>query len=142
MGMWVDDANAVAETNEANNRNQGILIDSWPLSVEADLPRPADGVNVRARPIVPDASVTSAIGDEWVAQYDEDIYSFTGTAGHTYDVSLTAPAGITARVYNGSWAPLAASPSGYTVPADGTYYVVVSSATNSTTNPRRLDNRT
>src|SRR5204863_9754460 len=125
--MDVDPHNEVPETNESNNSNQGTLIDSFPFSSEANLPRPVDNTNVVAPLLAPGASVNGVLGDEWIGPYDIDAYRFDGKGGHTYAISLTAPPGITSRVYNASWAPLTAGAAGYVPAADGSYYVIVSS---------------
>ena len=121
----MDPAGAVAETNESNNRNVGVGLDRFPLSSEADLPRPVDNATVRPREISltaanPELSVSSAIGDEWVGAYDQDVYRVAVKAGHPYRAFRTA-GDVSVRHYDSNWAPLTEF---YTPAADGAYYVV------------------
>jgi hypothetical protein len=122
VGMIVDAFRDVAETNESNNSNLGVLSDRFPVSSEGDLPRPVDGATVLARELQLGVPVNSAFGDEWSGAYDQDVYRFTATAGHTIVAFVDTFSDIASpRVYDAGWAPVGSM---FTAAVTGSYYVV------------------
>jgi hypothetical protein len=147
VGMIVDVDGDVTETDESNNANRGLLADQYPVKSEADLPSPVDGSAVLARPIALGSSITSAIGDEWIGAYDQDVYRFDAVEGYSLLLNVSDPPSTIEsqffkyRLYDGSWNSLARF-SPWRVPETGTYYAVVSAFENDSDNPRRLSGRT
>ncbi|MCY2926154.1 MAG: pre-peptidase C-terminal domain-containing protein, partial [Planctomycetota bacterium] len=156
VGYIIDPANEVLETNEANNANQGPGIDRGVVASEGGLASPANGSAV-ATALSHDTTRAGTIGDEWIGGFDLDTYSFTAAAGEWLGVTVAKTSGNLdpyVRLYDASWNLLAGNDESgradfaagdcylahhYTV--TGTYYLVVSSASNATANPRSFAGR-
>jgi hypothetical protein len=157
IGVVVDANGTVNESDESNNANRGDGIDRETVWGERHLPAPLDGASVQADTLL--GTYNGEIGgtSEWMGGYDIDVAQSTLYAGDTYayDVDSASTLDPYLRIYNSSWQLVAENDNGagageavgkdpfiqYTVPTTGTYYFVISSATNKSCDPRTLAGR-
>ena len=148
------------EGNDANNSNQGPGLDKDSVSSEHDLPSPATG-GVLTTNIVLDTPLTRAIGDEWIGDYDVDLFEFvapcTCKVGFDIDRPHAGTLDSTIQLYDSSWVRRASNDNGagplpessgydaylsYNVTAGQRYYLAVRGKNNSeTSDPRYLTGR-
>ncbi len=161
LGMIIDTANDVAESNENNNANQGQGKDRDDIGSEGNLESPADGT-VAAQPLTIGTPVVGAIGDEWIEDGDIDVFRFTATAGQNllFDLDRGPNGGLFGmemRLFDANW-NLVSRRTGNQAPGEdggfdamgvlahtfssgGSFFLVLSNAANRNADPSTLSGR-
>jgi hypothetical protein len=155
IGLIVDSADEVAESDEGNNAGGYASRRS-----EQSLPSPADGDEPQSlHPVAPGSPGRGAIGDEWIGPYDQDLFILSARAGERWRLDLDAGGGTGfdsyLRLYDLSWNLLASNDNGaapdeaagadsfidYTFAAETLAWVVVSGSGNHYNHPLSLNGR-
>ena len=145
LGMIIDSTNAVTESDETNNSNEGELDDMDDISSEDHLiypTGPASTTNVAPETLTLNTPRPGDIGgDEWIGAYDIDTYRFQPATSQPVDFNVTG--GFYMQLYDSAWTQLGSglSPVQYNVVAGETYYLAIRGAGSGASDPRMLVGR-